>query len=408
MTMDQRDHVGQALGKPLSIGGGIALPHRIVLAPLTRCRADSDTLSPRPQLCGEYYSQRAKCNGLLISEATLISWHAQSTPRTPGIFTEPQQKAWTDIVKRVHGAGGVFFCQLWHTGRAAHSAYYGKNMEEGFKDIRPWSSSTKPIADGTKARNVAGVGTLDREVPHMMSLKEVQVVIQQYVDAALRARAAGFDGVEIHSANGYLPDQFLQNNVNCEREDDYGSAKDPTNVTKRCKFLLEIVDRVITEVWDGQSHRVGVRISPSTNYNDVHDTQRTKLYPYLCRELSKRSIGYLHIVEPRIAGSMDDPNQKADGDDVMRCQTLRPYFDGLIIAAGGLTRETAADLIGKKQCADLAAFGRYFISNPDLPTRLIDGRPLRKYNRDTFYTDGHEGYTTYEPWDESAVDSGLE
>ncbi|OVA08072.1 NADH:flavin oxidoreductase/NADH oxidase [Macleaya cordata] len=311
--------------------GNFQLSHRVVLAPLTRNRSYGNLPQPHAIL---YYSQRASEGGLLITEATGVSDTAQGYPETPGIWTKEQVEAWKPIVQGVHEKGGIFFCQIWHVGRV--STY----------DFQP--NGQAPISCTDKGCT-PGLYGVDWPSPRRLSVDEIPHVINDFRLAARNAIEAGFDGVEIHGANGYLIDQFMKDQSN-DRTDEYGGS-----VEKRCRFALEVVKAVAEEVG---VHRVGMRLSPFADYMETGDSNPEALSLFMAESLNKYGILYLHVIEPRMK---DDGNKAID-----------------------------------ENRADLVAFGRLFLANPDLPKRFAVNAPLNKYNRDTFYIpDPVVGYTDY-------------
>ena len=263
---------------PLNIGE-LELSHRIVMAPLTRQRASAPGNAPN-ELMAEYYSQRASKGGLLITEATQVSQGGQGYPLTPGIHTDQQEREWRRITDAVHEKGGLIALQLWHVGRISHSSF----QPDGGLPVAP--SAVRPAGQTF----TADFQSVDFETPRALWRSELPALVEQFGNGARRAKAAGFDAVEIHGANGYLLDQFLQDGTN-RRADDYGGS-----VENRARFVLEVVDAV-TDVW--RPRRVGIRLSPWAKFNDMSDSNPAPLFRYLLRELSKRNLAYVHIIEPR-------------------------------------------------------------------------------------------------------------
>jgi N-ethylmaleimide reductase len=355
---------------PVQIGD-LHLNNRIFMAPLTRMRSKQPGNIPQA-LNAEYYAQRSSA-GLIISEATQISPLGQGYPATPGIHTSEQIEGWKLVTKAVHDKGGKIFLQLWHVGRISHSTHH---PSEGL-----------PVAP-TAIKPSGKVFTADfkqalYETPRALETSEIPGIVEEYRVAASNAKSAGFDGVEVHGANGYLLDQFLQDGSN-KRTDRYGGS-----IENRARFLLEVVDAVVT-VW-GKA-RVGVRLSPYGTFNDMSDSDPVKLFTYVLTELSRRGIAYAHVIEPRATGA--GGGDFAYDNAPCTADIFRNVFNGTFISAGGYTLETAqAALAGKK--ADAVAFGRIFIANPDLPERFKKNAPLNKYNRATFYGGLEAGYTDY-------------
>ena len=359
-----------ALFQPLQVGP-YHLAHRIVMAPLTRMRATKDTLAARA-LNADYYAQRATKGGLIIAEASQVA-HSGRGGITPGIYSDAQIAGWTQVVDAVHAKGGLIFLQLWHVGRVSHSSL----QIDGALPIAP-----SAVAISGPTRNAAGE-TVPYEVPRALELDEIPGVIGWYRTAAENAKKAGFDGVEIHAANGYLIEQFLQSRSNL-RTDRYGGS-----IENRMRFLLEITDAV-TDVWG--ANRVGVRLSPYGVTNDTGEADPMPLYTAVMRELAKHDLAYLHFVEPRSSGAgraeVDHKNVPAAYD------LFRPYWPGVLMTAGGFTAESADAAVASGK-ADLIAFGRFFIANPDLPERVRRDVPFPPYDLATFYGGDVKGYTDY-------------
>ncbi|EPS74544.1 hypothetical protein M569_00207 [Genlisea aurea] len=341
---------------------GINLSHRVVLAPLTRCRAYASIPQQHMEL---YYTQRASPGGLLIAEATAISDTTQNYPNTPGIWRKEQVEAWKPIVESVHNKGSIFFLQLWHYGRAIISFLQPKGED-------PVSSTDRPIAPGVEGKHWA--------TPRRLTPDAILGVINQFRLAARNAIEAGFDGVEIHGASGYLIDQFIKDGIN-DRTDQYGGS-----LEKRCRFALQVTAAVCDEIG---SHRVGIRLSPFDQGLEAKDSEPTKLALYLATKLNDLDILYLHVIEPRMTRI---------GEKLVVPLGLRPVrevFKNTLIAAGGYDRDEGNNAISDDY-ADLIAFGRLFLANPDLPRRFEIHSALNGYDRSTFYTpDPVIGYTDY-------------
>jgi N-ethylmaleimide reductase len=369
-----------ALFSPLRIGA-FELAHRVVMAPLTRMRAEPGTLAPRA-LNAEYYAQRATPGGLLIAEASPVLPTGLGNPNVPGIYSEAQIAGWTRVVDAVHAKGGIIFLQLWHVGRVSHSS-----LQPG--GVLPVAPSAVAIGDELKAMTADGKAAA-YETPRALSTDEVAGIVAAYGQAARNAKAAGFDGVEVHGANGYLVEQFLQSRSN-QRADRYGGS-----IENRARFLLEVTQAVI-EVFGHD--RVGVRLSPFGIANGSGEAEPMPLYTYAVEALNKLGIAYLHPIEPRSSGA---GRADVNWQNVPSAMTLfRPLWKGVLIAAGGFVGDTANAAIADGH-ADAIAFGRYFISNPDLPRRLQHGLPLTPYHRPTFYGGEEKGYTDYPAYDEMA------
>ncbi|CAM0958728.1 unnamed protein product [Alopecurus aequalis] len=346
--------------------GQFDLAHRIVLAPLTRQRSYGNVPQPNAAL---YYSQRATAGGLLITEATGVSDTAQGYPDTPGIWTAEHVEAWRPIVAAVHEKGALIFCQIWHVGRMSTF-----DFQPGGK--APVSSTERGVGP-----QMSFDGHFDEySPPRRLTVEEIPRIVDDFRKAARNAIDAGFDGVEIHGANGYLIEQFLKDGVN-DRDDEYGGS-----LENRCRFALEIVDAVVKEVG---SHRVGIRLSPFTDISECYDSDPHSLALHMSTKLNEHDILYLHMIEPRMA--------IMDGRRVIpkRLLPYREAFKGTFIAAGGYDREEGCKVVTEGY-TDLVAFGRLFLANPDLPKRFEVGAELNKYDRMTFYSSEPViGYTDY-------------
>lgn len=355
---------------PLQLGN-ITLQNRIIMAPLTRMRSKQPGNIPY-DLNAEYYAQRASA-GLIISEATQISQQGQGYPATPGIYSKEQVAGWKLVTEAVHKNGGKIFLQLWHVGRISHSSY----QLNGVPPVAP--SAVKPSGKVL----TAAWKQVEYETPHALTEDELAQIVHDYEVAAWNAEEAGFDGVEIHSANGYLLDQFLQDGSN-HRDDQYGGS-----IKNRARLLLDVVDRIVN-IWG--KDRVGVRLSPYGTFNDMKDSDPLTLFTGVISLLSQREIAYLHLIEPRAtsAGGSDELAQ----DLPSTSKLFRPIFKGILISAGGYTAESAMEAV-EEGTADAIAFGRLFIANPDLPERIRGGYALNPYHRATFYGGTSKGYTDY-------------
>ncbi|GJN02836.1 hypothetical protein PR202_ga20223 [Eleusine coracana subsp. coracana] len=360
--------------------GRFQLSHRVVLAPLTRQRSLGCVPQPHAAV---YYAQRATPGGFLIAEATGVSHAAQGYPHTPGLWTREQVEAWKPIVDAVHAKGGVFFCQIWHTGRASNYEFQPNGQA-------PVSSTDRPVAP---KESVDGLSVTTYAKPRRLRTDEIPGIVNDFRIAARNAIEAGFDGVEIHAAHGYLLDQFLKDGVN-DRADAYGGS-----LGNRCRFALEVVSAVAGAV--GRD-RVGVRVSPYTDYMDAADSDPAALGLHLARALGDAGVLYLHAVEPR----MRRPTERAETR-----HSLRPMRDAFgpgrtFIVAGAYAREDG-DAAVADGYADLVAYGRLFLANPDLPRRFQLHAPLNQYDRKTFYTpDPVIGYTDY-PFLSDETDDGV-
>jgi N-ethylmaleimide reductase len=369
----------QALFVPLKLGA-LQLKHRVVMAPLTRSRSVQPDSVPGA-LMKDYYEQRASDGGLIITEATNISLTSRGWLGAPGLYSDEQVKGWRSIVSGVQAKGGHMFAQLWHSGRSSHTAMTGGAM--------PVSASVDPEYWQNPSHLVSIPGGWIQPSPHRkLSPTEIRCIVEDYRRAAQRAIEAGFEGVELHAANGYLVDQFLQNGSN-HRTDEYGGS-----IENRTRFLSEIVTALIS-VWGAE--RVAVRIGPNGTWNGMHDSDAKALFSWVVAHLNQFGLAYLHLIEPRIAGS--DLVHAKQGP--VASEWLRPIFKGNLIAAGGFESDTAETAVAAGT-VNAVAFGRYFVSNPDLPCRIKNHLPLAKYDRETFYTFDALGYTDY-PVLESAI-----
>ena len=362
-----------SLFSPLQVGP-YRLNHRVVMAPLTRMRAERPSLAPRP-LNAEYYAQRATPGGLIIAEASPVMATGFGNPGVPGIYSEAQIAGWRGVVDAVHAKGGLIFLQLWHVGRVSHSSY----QPGGALPVAP---SAVPISPELKTMTADGKPA-NYETPRALETAEVAGIVDAFRQAAGNAMKAGFDGVEIHGANGYLIEQFLQSRSNL-RTDQYGGS-----IENRARFLMEIT-RAVIGVWG--ANRVGVRLSPYGIANDSGEADPMQLYTHVVQALNPLGLAYLHFIEPRSSGA---GRAEVNHQNVPSAMVLfRPIWKGVLITAGGFIGETANAAVADGH-ADAIAFGRIFISNPDLPRRLREGFPLTPYNRATFYGGEEKGYTDY-------------
>ncbi len=362
--------MNSSLFSPLRLGP-FELAHRVVMAPLTRMRAERPGNVPHA-LNVEYYGQRASRGGLVIAEGTQISPRGQGMPATPGIHSDAQIEGWRAVTDAVHARGGLIFLQLWHVGRISHSSLHGGAL---------------PVAPSAiAAPGQAFTATFERspfETPRALDTAELPGLIEDYARAARHAREAGFDGVEIHGANGYLLEQFLQSRSN-QRTDAYGGS-----IENRSRLVIEVATAVGAAVGPD---RVGIRLSPFGVANGSGEEAPLPLYTHLIQALAALNLAYLHLIEPRASGA---GQAEVDHQNVpFASELFRPIWPTVLIAAGNYRPETAAAAIAAGH-ADAIAFGRLFIANPDLPARARTGAPLTPYNRATFYGGGAEGYTDY-------------
>ena len=352
-----------SLFEPLQVGA-VKLKNRIVMAPLTRGRSGKERIPN--DLMVEYYTQRASA-GLILSEATQISQQGSGWEQSPGIHNDEQVRGWRKITEAVHKQGGLIYLQLWHCGRASHP-YFQANGE------LPVSAS----AVKAEGNAYTPEGKRPYPTPRALELEEIPGIVQDYVNATKRAQSAGFDGVEIHAANGYLMDQFLRDCSN-KRTDAYGGS-----IKNRVRFLTEVTEAVVN-AWS--SDRVGVRLSPTNPYNDMRDSDPVATFTYASEVLNQFNLAYLHILEA-LPGHM----LAAEGERVG--PHMRKAYNGLFMVNGGYDDVLGAEVINNGE-ADFVSYGVPFIANPDLPERYRSGASLNEADPSTFYTHGKEGYIDY-------------
>lgn len=345
--------------------GTLALPNRMVMSPMTRCRA-GDGGVPTP-LNAKYYRQRASA-GLIVAEGTQVSSQGVGYPATPGIHSAEQVQGWRIVTEAVHAAEGRIFLQLWHCGRVSHSFFHNGELP-----VAP-----SPIAINGKTLQFRGDGGVPFETPRPLERSEIPLVVDQYRQGAKNAKAAGFDGVEIHGAFGYLPDQFLQDGTN-QRTDEYGGS-----VENRTRFLLEVT-QAATKVWG--AGRVGVKLSPSNTYNDMRDSDPVNTFSFAVAALSRLGIGYVHIMEA-------SPSDLRHGGKAIPVSVFRPHFNGTLIVNQDYDRDKAESVLARGD-ADLVSFARLFLANPDLPSRFARGASLNAPDPAMFYGGGEKGYIDY-------------
>jgi N-ethylmaleimide reductase len=356
---------------------GLTLPNRVVMAPLTRSRAGQPGDVPT-QLMAEYYGQRASA-GLIVAEATNISPIAKGYVFTPGIFSPEQVAGWRRVTEAVHARGGRMVLQLWHCGRISHVSLHG-----GEPPVAP-SAVTAETAQAFGLDEEGRPARLPASPPRALTLEEIRTTVDDYGRAAANALAAGFDGVEIHAANGYLPHQFLASNVN-RRTDAYGGG-----LEGRCRFLFEVVDAVIAVVPRG---RVGVRLAPLFTGNDIADADPAETQGHVAAHLASVGIGYLHVADTDVMRQIE-PKMAAI------LAAIRPHFRGITMLNGAFDGPRARAALAAGE-ADLIAFGRPYIANPDLTERLRRGGPFNTPDPQTFYGGGAKGYTDYPVLDSAA------
>ena len=349
------DDMSINLFSPLTIGG-IELSNRVIMAPMTRSRADDAGLVS--DLTVEYYSQRASA-GLIISEATYVSPMAKGYVRTPGIANDAQVEAWKKVTEAIHARGGKIFLQIFHTGRIALPDFLPRN-----------ATPIAPSSIAAPGENYTYEGMKPFVTPRALEIDEIPFVIEEFGKATERAFLAGFDGVELHAASGYLVHQFLMSSSN-RRTDKYGGW-----VENRSRFLMEILDAMIGV---RGSDKIGVKFSPQMPFNGIDEPDAEETYPFILRELSSRGLAYVHVAN----ATPNDWHSK-----------LRPIYVGNYFAGAGLTKETSGQLLAEGK-ADAAVFGALYVANPDLPARFEANSPLNAPDTSTFYTPGAKGYTDY-------------
>jgi len=336
--------------------GQLELNNRIVMAPMTRSRANDEGV--QPAYTAEYYAQRAS-GGLIITEATNISPMAKGYVRTPGIYTAEQIKSWRAVTQLVHSRGGRIFMQLFHTGRIALPDFLPNHAQP-----------VAPSAVKAKGTNYTDQGMKEFVTPREITIAEIVETVKDFSTAAGNAVAAGFDGVELHAASGYLVQQFLMTNGNL-RTDEYGGS-----IENRTRFLFEVLEAMSTAVG---ADRVGVKFSPQIAFNDVEERDANELYPYILERLSENNLAYVHVSDTAQTGWHSK---------------LRSGYGGVYFAGGGFTHESGSELLGRSE-ADAIVYGVKFLANPDLPERFRRGAELNEPNRSTFYSPGENGYTDY-------------
>lgn len=341
---------------PITVGN-LVLPNRIFMAPLTRCRADNPGRVPIP-LMAEYYAQRASA-GLILTEATSVDPMGVGYPRTPGIWSKEQVEGWRLVTEAVHARGGRIFLQLWHVGRISDPIYLN-----GATPVAP-----SAIAPGGHISHVRPEKAF--MTPRALELGEIPAVVEAFRRGAENARAAGFDGVEIHGANGYLLDQFLQDSTN-QRTDAYGGP-----IENRARLMLEVADACIG-VWG--AGRVGMHLAPRADAHSMGDSNREATFTYVARELGTRRLAFICARESLGEGRIGP--------------ALKNAFGGVYVANEGMTQMSAEKVLAERE-ADAVAFGKLFIANPDLPRRIKEGAPLNAARPELFYSAGAEGYTDY-------------
>ena len=388
------------LFSPLTLGrpgeGGLTLNHRVIMAPLTRTRANKETFAPEPRNA-EYYAQRSNPGSLVISEGVSISTETLYS-YAPGIYTPEQIEGWKAVTAAVHAKGGYISAQLWHVGRVAQPddaefpLLRKLRAEQGAAFLAPCVSASDVAIRGKRVQ-YGQKPTKEKRVPFSpprpLETAEIARLVSNYVQAAKNAKEAGFDMVEIHAAHGYLINQFLHDSTN-KRTDRYGGS-----VENRARLLMEVVDGVCTVF---PSSRVAVRLSPignkgnTTSFYGCVDSNPVALYDYVIARLDSKNLGYLLLSEPRWAGGSI---LAKDGTSLPLHNDYKKIYSNVLIGAGGFTPLHAQETVDSGTNYDAVGFGRWFIANPDLKDRLLANAPLNRYDRNTFYTYDDHGYIDY-------------
>ncbi|RUA34114.1 MAG: alkene reductase [Bacteroidetes bacterium] len=357
----------QELLKPIKLRD-LTLKNRVIMAPMTRSRADNPGKVPTADLQGKYYQQRASA-GLIITEGSQVSEKAVGYVNTPGIHTKVQTEGWKEVVKMVHDEGGKIFIQLWHVGRISHPDFHNGDLPHAPSAINPEAKSYTP--EGFK----------DTVSPKEMTLEDIKQTIQDFKNAAKNAWEAGFDGVEIHSSNGYLLHQFFSSTSNI-REDEYGGS-----IENRVRILFEIIDEIKTVM---PENRIGLRLNPSLHgiFGMTLNEDTIPTFDYIIKKLNEYDLAYLHLSEPF--------NDVSDVEHAVTeiAKRYRPIYKGNLMINANFDQEKGNKVIEEGD-ADMVAYGKPYISNPDLVERFAANAALAEYNTDTFYTPGHKGYTDY-------------
>jgi len=361
--MDARSDPAVDLFTPYEMGP-LRLKNRMVMAPLTRSRAEAGNVPSR--MAAAYYSQRAGA-GLIVTEATQASAGGQGYIATPGIHSDEQVGGWRKVTDAVHRAGGLIFVQLWHVGRISHP-----DFRNGELPVAPSAIAPRGVQTYTAH------GLEDIPIPRALDAGELPEIVREFRVAGENAKAAGFDGVEVHGANGYLLDQFLESGTN-QRTDSYGGS-----VENRARLLFEVIDDLMT-TWGPE--RIGVRLSPGGSFNDMCDANPQETWGYVAKRMAGLKLAYLHLIEPT-------PAQGEHATPDLSARFFRPLFPGTLMVAGGYTLERGNAVLAAG-AADLVTFGRLFLANPDLAERFRQRAPLNEPNAATFYGGGAEGYIDY-------------
>jgi N-ethylmaleimide reductase len=347
---------------PLRVGN-TELNNRIIMAPMTRSRANEEGI--QPPFAAEYYGQRASA-GLIITEASNISPMAKGYVRTPGIYTDAQIESWRPVTDSVHARGGKILLQVFHTGRIALPDFLPDHAEP-----------VAPSVVRAKGQNYTDEGMKEFVTPREITREEIAETVRDFARAAGNAIAAGFDGVELHSASGYIVQQFLSTNVNL-RSDEYGGS-----IENRARFLFEVLDAMIAAVG---SERLGVKFSPRIAFNDIEETDADVMYPYILEQLNERKLAYVHVSDSTGEGWH---------------AKLRPVYQGAYFAGAGFTKESGEALLAEGH-ADAIVYGTKLLANPDLPERFRRSAPLNQPDQATFYAPGEQGYIDYPTLEETA------
>jgi N-ethylmaleimide reductase len=362
------------LFSPLKLGQ-LSLDHRVAMAPLTRSRASRPGNVPTPMNV-QYYRQRAGA-ALIVTEGTQISQQGQGYAWTPGIHSEEQIEGWRAVSDAVHAEGGNIFMQLWHVGRVSHPVFQSKGE-------LPVAPSAMPVPGKTFIVDAQGNGLWENiPIPQELTITGIKQIVEDYRQAARNALTAGMDGVEIHAGNGYLLDQFINTSSN-QRKDAYGGS-----IENRARVLLEVVDAISAEVG---ADKVAVRLTPMGRFMGMGDDTPEATFGYIVRRLNEWDLAYLHLVEPAMVGTVNDENFDPRWDVIIKL--LRAQYRGVLMLAGGYNRESAEDALASGR-ADIIAFGRPFIANPDLPERLRGDLPLNPADSTTFFGGDAVGYIDY-------------
>ncbi|QBA64161.1 alkene reductase [Muriicola soli] len=358
----------QELLKPITLGAS-TLPNRVVMAPMTRSRAANEENKPTSELHGEYYAQRASA-GLIITEGSQVSERAVGYVNTAGIHSKEQVNGWKSVTEKVHSKGGRIFIQLWHVGRMSHPDFHNGELP------------LAPSAVNPEAKSYTYDGFKETVEPKAMSVAEIEQTISDFAQAAENAVEAGFDGVEIHASNGYLFHQFFNKSSN-KRTDNYGGS-----IENRARFLFEVLDAVKEKL---PENRIGVRLNPSLHgsFGMTMDEETIPTFDYIVKRLNDYDLAYLHLSEP----FTDVADLSFAVTDIAK--HYRPIYKGNLMINNGFDQESGNKIL-KEGNADLVAFGKPFISNPDLVERFTYDVPLTEWDENTFYTPGKEGYLDYE------------